>query len=91
MGIDLLKESRPYIYFTSNDRIGCIGKDFYFIHRNDGNEKLYYYENLDTGNYLDKYKAKTDSMRTYAYSMLQTAQWMIENKKFSKKSISESK
>jgi phosphoglycerol transferase MdoB-like AlkP superfamily enzyme len=85
MGIDLLKEKRPYIYFTADDKIGCIDKDFYFIHRNGGNETLYRYADLATDNYLEKYKSRADSMRTYAYSMLQATQWIVEEEKFSKK------
>lgn len=83
MGIDLLKEKRPCIYFTADDKIGCIDKEFYFIHRNNGSETLYRHDGLSTDNYLDRYKAKADSMRTYAYSMLQATQWIVEKGKFS--------
>jgi phosphoglycerol transferase MdoB-like AlkP superfamily enzyme len=85
MGIDLLKDKRPYIYFTADDKIGCLDKDFYFIHSMNGNESLYKYADLATDNYLAQYKSKADGMRTYAYSMLQTAQWIVEREKFSKK------
>jgi phosphoglycerol transferase MdoB-like AlkP superfamily enzyme len=84
MGVDLLKEKRPYIYFTADDKIGCIDKDFYFIHRMNGNESLYRYKDQSTDNYLEQYKMRADSMRSYAYSMLQTAQSMVENEKFQK-------
>ena len=81
MGIDLLKEKRPYIYFTADDKIGCIDKDYYFIHSNNGNESLYRYANMEMKNYIGEYKTKADSMRIYAFSMLQTTQWMLENGK----------
>ncbi|MFH1005786.1 MAG: LTA synthase family protein [Bacteroidota bacterium] len=84
MGIDLLKEKHPYIYFTADDKIGCLDKEFYFIHQNNGIETLYRYENMKTDNYIEQYKTKTESMKTYAYSMLQTTQWIINNKKFGK-------
>ena len=85
MGIDLLKEKRPYIYFTADDKIGCIDKEFYFIHRNSGIETLFRYENLKTDNLMEEYQNKADSMKSYAYSMLQVSQWIIEKEKFGKK------
>lgn len=85
LGIDLLNEERPYIYFTADDKIGCIDKEYYFIHRSNGNETLYFYGDLDKENHFEKQRPKADSMRTYAYSMLQTAQWIVEREKFSEK------
>ena len=85
MGIDLLKEKRPCIYFTADDKIGCIDREYYFIHRKDGTETLYRYDKLSTENFLERYKARADSLRSYAFSMLQTAQWVVEREKFAKK------
>lgn len=85
MGIDLLKEKRPFIYFTADDKIGCLDRDFYFIHRVNSHETLYLYENLSTENLIEKHKAMADSMRTYAFSMLQATQWIVEREKFSEK------
>ena len=82
MGIDLLKEKRPFAFFTADDKIGCTDKDYFFIHRNDGTENLYRYKNLENTDLLQQYKAKADSMRTYSYSMLQTAQWVLREEKF---------
>jgi len=84
MGIDLLKEERPYIYFTAGNKIGCLDKEYYFIHRKDGGESLYKYEALDPTNLLEKFPAKADSMRNYAFSMLQATQWLVEHQKFKK-------
>ena len=84
MGIDLLKEKRPFIYFTADDKIGCLDKEYFFLRKNDGSESLYHYQNASTENILEKYEAKADSMKNYAYSMLQTTQWMISNEKFGK-------
>jgi phosphoglycerol transferase MdoB-like AlkP superfamily enzyme len=84
-GVDMLKDKRPYTYFTADDKIGCIDKEFYFIHRNNGIETLYKYDSLKTNNYIKQYKFKADSMRSYAYSMLQAAQQIIKTEKFSKR------
>ncbi|TAL59054.1 MAG: alkaline phosphatase family protein [Bacteroidetes bacterium] len=85
MGVDLLKEKRPYIYFTADNKIGCIDKEFYFIHRMNGTESLYKYADLAQDNYLSQFKTRADSMRTYAFSMLQATQCIIEKENFSEK------
>jgi phosphoglycerol transferase MdoB-like AlkP superfamily enzyme len=82
MGTDLLKEKRPCIYFTADDRIGCLGKDYFFIHRMvDGAEFLHHYRDHDLKNYLSDHTTTADSLRNYAFSMLQTTQWIITHKK----------
>lgn len=82
MGVDLLKEKRPFAFFSADDKIGCTDKEYFFIHRDNGIENLFRYKNLETKDLLPQYKSKADSMRAYAYSMLQTAQWIISNEKF---------
>ena len=82
MGVDLFKEKRPCIYFTADDKIGCLGDEYFFIHRMvDGMEFLHHYRDHDLGNHLDQHPGVADSLRNYAYSMLQTTQWMLTNKK----------
>jgi phosphoglycerol transferase MdoB-like AlkP superfamily enzyme len=80
-GIDLLKEKRPYIYFSGDDKLGCLDKEFLLIHTKYGNEKLYRYTNRDIKDYSKENNAVVDSMKEYMLSNLQSAQWMIENKK----------
>lgn len=81
-GIDLLKESRPYIFFSNDDKIGCIDNNYFYEYRCVNNdESLYKYRNKDINNYAPSMRAKADSMRTYAFSMMQSAQWLIANKK----------
>lgn len=82
LGIDLLKEKRPFIYFSQDDKIGCIGPKYYYILRSDGRETLYDYSHLSTENLLLQDSLSADSMRNYTYSFLQAAQWLIRNNKF---------
>ena len=69
MGIDLLKESRPYIYFTSDTRMGCIGDSlFYVFDPISKDEQLY---NLRNGtNVIDSMRSSADNMKEYGTSML---------------------
>ncbi|MBP6335397.1 MAG: LTA synthase family protein [Bacteroidia bacterium] len=80
-GIDLLREERPFMYFCADDKIGCIDKQHYFIQRKNGIETLFEYENLNMENMLKSYPGKVDSMKNFTHSIMQTTQWMIDNKR----------
>jgi phosphoglycerol transferase MdoB-like AlkP superfamily enzyme len=80
-GVDLLKENRPFMFFSADDKIGCTNQEFFYVYRTNGNESLYKYKNQDTHNYLPQHKAIADSMKTYSFSMLQASQWMKSNNK----------
>lgn len=82
VGIDLLRETRPYIYFSNDEKIGCIGPEYFYIYRTENNsESLFRYNNQETGNYSSAQKETVDSMRRYAFSMMQASQWIIANNK----------
>jgi len=81
LGIDLLRDERLAIFFTADDKIGCLNREFFFVHRQNGLESLYKYRTAESNNYLEQYPTAADSLRTYAFSMLQAAQGMIEKKK----------
>ena len=81
MGIDLLKENRQSIFFTADDKVGCLNKDYYFIHRTvSGKETMYRYDKLLIDDYSKSNSIVFDSLKTYAYSMLQSAQYLLKNK-----------
>jgi phosphoglycerol transferase MdoB-like AlkP superfamily enzyme len=82
-GIDLTREKRPFAYFSSDDKFGCINNEYYMIIRDGGSDALHKYRNKDLTNYLGERKSLADSMKTYTYSMIQTANWMIEHKMLS--------
>ena len=81
MGIDLIKEKRPYIYFNADDKIGCVNDQFFYIYRTNGIESLYKYRNFDAKDYISQFKSKADSMKRYTFSMLQASQVLILNNK----------
>jgi phosphoglycerol transferase MdoB-like AlkP superfamily enzyme len=81
MGIDLLKEKRPSIFFTADDKVGCLNMDYYFIHRTiSGKETMYRYDKLLIDDYSKSNSIVFDSLKTYAYSMLQSSQYLLKNK-----------
>lgn len=77
LGIDLLKEKRPYIYFSADDKIGCMDHNYFYIYHTDGREELYNMNNSGKENYLKQNSETAQKMKNYAFSMLQTSQWLI--------------
>jgi phosphoglycerol transferase MdoB-like AlkP superfamily enzyme len=82
-GIDLTREKRPYSFFSSDDKLGCLNQEYFMVMRKDNNESLYKYRTKDVNNFLIENKNLADSMKVYTYSMIQTANWMIEHKMLS--------
>jgi phosphoglycerol transferase MdoB-like AlkP superfamily enzyme len=80
MGVNILKTPRPCMYFSADDKIACINNEYLYVYRVHGAESLYKYRNGDVKNYIDEEKFITDRLRNYAFSMLQTSQWIIKNK-----------
>jgi len=81
LGIDLLSESRPYIFFNADDKYGVIDQNWLLVVKNDNSRGLYKYQNKDTRNFATKDIKRVELMNRYAQSNLQTFQYMILNKK----------
>lgn len=81
MGIDLMHEKRPYMYFTADSKIGCIDDTYYYMHLLDEQQELLYqYKDLNTHSFYEEQKPKADSMKAYAYEMIRTAHYILKNK-----------
>lgn len=78
MGMDMLKEDRPYIYFSDDEHVGVADTSALYLWQRDGNEGYYQFSNREQ-NVLNANKLKADSMKQYAFAMLQTTQWMLLN------------
>jgi len=81
MGIDLVSETRDYIFFSADDKLGCLSDDYYLIMRNNAEPSLYDYKQGDLTNLIIENRPIADEMESYAHSMLQVAQWMVVNRK----------
>jgi phosphoglycerol transferase MdoB-like AlkP superfamily enzyme len=81
LGIDLFRESRPYIFFNADDKYGVIDKDWFLIVREDKTTSLYKYRNSDTYNYAGDCSNIVDKMNDYAISNLQAFQYIISSNK----------
>jgi phosphoglycerol transferase MdoB-like AlkP superfamily enzyme len=81
LGIDLLKDSRPYIFFNADDKYGVINNEWFLVVRNDKSKSLYKYRNNDTQNYALKFPDIVKQMNEYAQSNLQTFQYLLRYNK----------
>ncbi len=82
LGVDLLKEGRKYIAFSADDKLGCVNDQYFWYYNYAAeNEYLLHYRDKDPNQYLQKYPQLADTLKNYAHSLLQTTQWLIDNKK----------
>lgn len=71
LGVDLLKEKRPYMFFSSDTHLGCINdKFFYTFNPKDKSEYLYDNAKKDGLNIITTHREVADKMKEYALSML---------------------
>jgi phosphoglycerol transferase MdoB-like AlkP superfamily enzyme len=79
LGIDLLHEQRPYIYFNDDDKIGVLNQQYYLIFDKKGSRKLFKYVDKDTRNYVDEMPDLANDMEQYAKANMQVFQYMLKN------------
>ncbi len=78
MGMDVLNERRSMISFSQDDKLCAADSNQLYVWHTRGNESIF---NLQDGKeQLPLNRAKADSMKKYAFSTVQAAQWMLYNK-----------
>lgn len=71
MGVDLLREKRPYMFFSSDTQLGCIDDNYFYIFNpKDKTEYLYDETKKDGVNIIASNREVADRMKEYALSML---------------------
>jgi phosphoglycerol transferase MdoB-like AlkP superfamily enzyme len=78
MGVDLLKEKRPFAYFNGDDKIGVVDDSLFYIFRDTELETMHAYQEKSVDDVLDNNKELAAEMKTYATSFLQAYQWILE-------------
>ena len=82
MGIDLLSERRPLMYFSADQKHGVISDSlFLIISKNDDVEGLFRYRTNDTTNYFNAYKETANEMKKYAAAHFQISQFIVSQGK----------
>jgi phosphoglycerol transferase MdoB-like AlkP superfamily enzyme len=79
LGVDLFKTTRRSMFFSADDGLGCINKDYFYAYNfKSKTEGLYKYRNNSPENLAAQNRAKCDSMKLESAAMFQTAQYMIK-------------
>ena len=85
LGIDLMREKRPYIIVNDDDKMGVLDEEYFLIMKKETKSKLYKYKNKDRTDYADQYPDKVLEMELYIKSNLQVYQNMLnKNQQFVK-------
>lgn len=81
-GIDLLNDSRPYVYFMGDDKYGVLDGEWLFINKpGDGKKGLYKYRDKDITNWLEVYPELGEAMQKYGESAWQMSEYQLIKKK----------
>jgi phosphoglycerol transferase MdoB-like AlkP superfamily enzyme len=78
LGYDLMHETRPYAFFSQDEKLGVINDKFLFVSRKSGHESISLYNENQGIDLSDQYGITKEEMRSYANQMLQVSEWMIE-------------
>jgi phosphoglycerol transferase MdoB-like AlkP superfamily enzyme len=78
-GINLIRDKRTFITFSYDENYGAFGYDDYYIIRNDRDAHYRILPEAKDNPVVD-IPQRRDSMRNFTLAVLQTNQWMIENR-----------
>jgi len=79
LGINLFKETRPFIFFNHEDKFGIINDDYLMIMKQDGEKALYKYRLKDKTDYLPEQPGLAEEMEEYTLSNMQVFQYLMNN------------
>lgn len=80
LGIDLLKEKRPFIIINADDKMGVLDTTHLLIVNPNQAAKMYHYKDSNKENCIAKYPQKAQEMETYLKANIQTYQYLLNNK-----------
>lgn len=80
LGIDLLRERRPYAVFTTDEKLGCINEHYLYCYNTlSKQEVMYDYKNDNIANLATINKNAFDSIRNYAAATVQATNYLLKN------------
>ncbi|MEN9339772.1 MAG: hypothetical protein RIQ62_1084 [Bacteroidota bacterium] len=81
LGVDVLNHNRPCMYFSADDKLGCINDNWLYIYRYQGKHSLHAYQQQSSVDYSEARPDVLKQLRNYALSQTQMAEWMIAHDK----------
>jgi len=79
-GINLLEESRPYAYYSEDNKLICLNDTFMYVYDRSRNEKLFKLDD-PLKDVITVYPSIALKMKEYMLSQLQVAIMFIDSKK----------
>jgi phosphoglycerol transferase MdoB-like AlkP superfamily enzyme len=76
LGIDLLREKRPFIFFNADDKYGVMDHEWFLIVHTDHSKGLYKYREGNKHNFAQERPDIVDKMNIYTHSNLQAFQYI---------------
>ncbi len=77
LGVNLLKEERPYMYFSADSKYGVVNDSLYLI-VHEGKESLYNYRERSTVSIAKNHTEIVREMKDYYASMTQVSQILLD-------------
>lgn len=79
-GVDLLKEKRPCMFFTSDDAIGCVDSTYFYIYKpSEKQEQLFHYIDKGQQDLKEEHQDVAAHLKNYSWSMLQATQCVTDS------------
>jgi phosphoglycerol transferase MdoB-like AlkP superfamily enzyme len=84
-GNNILKHRHPFVFFTADDKLGCVSDDGYFFYEliNQKTKRLRKFEELDQKDYYQTHRHKADSLEQSTKALLHAAEYFIRRDYFS--------
>ncbi|MBR1549175.1 MAG: sulfatase-like hydrolase/transferase [Bacteroidales bacterium] len=81
LGTDLRTHTRPYAYFSADDKIGVVDGEMLMIYRvKQKNTSLYRYKELSTDDLAGELPERAAAMRRHAFGLTQSSQRMTSER-----------
>lgn len=77
-GVDLLKNKRDYMFFTSDDKLGCMSDKYFYVF-DVSSKRTFLYDTNTSANIINGNISVVDSMQNYSFSMIESAKYILKN------------
>jgi len=77
LGIDLRRARRPFVFFSSDDKIGCLNRRYFMIWQDSAAATIHHYRDGDPADHASEKMALMGRMKRYTFAMLQVTQWLV--------------
>jgi phosphoglycerol transferase MdoB-like AlkP superfamily enzyme len=80
LGVDVLAQPRPCVYFCADSKYGVLDGEYFLVAKEGGDEALYRYVDKDISSCMGEHEERANAMRRYALSNMQAYRHLLETK-----------